>query len=291
MSEHSTAHGGVGAERDLAISATDGQTLAATEFLPTGDPRRVALVVPATGVPRGYYAAFARYLATQGMAALVWDWRGIGGSRPDTLRGFRATMRDWAVRDLGGALSAATERHPGVPLVAVAHSFGGQAIGLAPGRERLTRIVAVAAPSGYWRHYHRPWRYALALMWYGILPVSTLLLGYFPAKALGMGENLPAGVALEWARWCRSPEYLGDWGGHGAITAPMLALAFTDDPYAPPAATDALLDRYAAAAPTRRYLSPEDVGIASIGHFGFFREGRMPGLWGETAAFLLSDAG
>lgn len=272
--------------RELTVAATDGHLLAATEFLPAGDPRRAAIIAPATGVPRRYYAAYARYLASRGVAVLSWDWRGIGGSSPPSLRGFRATMRDWAVRDLGGALAATAERFPHLPLVAVAHSFGGQAIGLAPGRDRIVRMVTVAAPSGYWGHYRRPWRYALALLWYGLLPATTRTLGYFPARRLGMGENLPAGVALEWARWCRSPEYLGDWGGHGEMKAPILALSFTDDVYAPPAATDALHDHYVNATQTRRYIAPRDVGLKAIGHFGFFREGRVPELWSETADFL-----
>lgn len=277
--------------RDLTIQATDGLRLAATEFLPPThqeQPRRVALVAGATGVQRRYYAAFASYLAARGFAVLTFDYRGIGGSRPanGSLRGFRATMRDWAVRDLGGALAAVASRWPELPLSMVAHSFGGQAVGLAPGRERISRMVTIAAPSGYWRNYRRPFRYRLAALWYGVVPTCCLTLGYFPARRLGMGEDLPSGVAREWARWCRSPEYLGDWEGHRRLTVPVLALTFTDDAYAPPEATDDLHHRYASARVERRYVTPGDHGVQRIGHFGFFREGRVAELWGEVAGWL-----
>jgi hypothetical protein len=39
-------------------------------------------------------------------------------------------------------------------------------------------------------------------------PGFASTLGYAPMRALGMGENLPAGVARQWARWGRHPEHL-----------------------------------------------------------------------------------
>jgi predicted alpha/beta hydrolase len=118
------------------------------------------------------------------------------------------------------------------------------------------------------------------------MPLLTRALGYFPMRRFGMGEDLPAGVALEWARWGRSPEYLGDWSGHAALAAPILSFSFADDPFAPRAAVDALHARYGSRELARRHVAPADVGAARIGHFGFFRPGVAPGLWRETADWL-----
>ena len=67
---------------------------------------------------------------------------------------------------------------------------------------------------------------------------------------------------------------------------PVLALTFTDDAYAPREATDDLHDRYVSAHLERRYVSPEDHAVQRIGHFGFFREGRVAELWGEVVGWL-----
>src|SRR5918999_3011041 len=130
---------------DLTIPATDAFPLAATEF---GDParaERVVLVAPATGVKRKLYRPFAEFLAGEGFAVVTWDWRGTGDSRPASLRGFDATMRDWGERDLAGIIEWATVRYPTARLTAVGHSYGGQSIGLAPHRDRVRALVTVGA--------------------------------------------------------------------------------------------------------------------------------------------------
>jgi predicted alpha/beta hydrolase len=81
--------------QDTVVAARDGYPLAATVFTPEGTPHGAVLVASATAVPRKIYRGFASYLAERGFAALTLDYRGIGGSRPPSLRGFRARMRDW----------------------------------------------------------------------------------------------------------------------------------------------------------------------------------------------------
>jgi predicted alpha/beta hydrolase len=272
---------------EMVLPATDGYALAATRYGPAAPLERVVLVSPATGVKRRIYDAFARFLAARGMGVLTWDWRGIAGSRPSSsLRGFRATMRDWAERDLAGAIDWAAREHPGARLFAVGHSFGGQGIGLAPNAGRLAGMVTVAAQSGWWGHWPRPARYAYAGLWHVAVPLATSLFGYFPAKRLGAGEDLPAGVALEWARWCRSRDYLGDYAGHAALTAPILALSFSDDAFAPWTAVRWLHERYGSTDLTHRHVRPAEVGAREIGHFGFFRPGVAPPLWDEAAEWI-----
>ena len=79
--------------------------------------------------------------------------------------------------------------------------------------------------------------------------------------------------------------YLGDYDGHRQLRAPMLALSFADDPFAPQAAVAALHREYAGAAVRHRHLRPAEAGVSSIGHFGFFKPG-VPALWSEAAAWL-----
>jgi len=82
----------------------DRYPLAANLFLPSGAPRAAVVVAPAMAVPARFYARFAAYLAESGAAALTIDYRGIGGSRPKSLRGFPSSFHDWGEKDLAGAV-------------------------------------------------------------------------------------------------------------------------------------------------------------------------------------------
>jgi predicted alpha/beta hydrolase len=271
---------------EVVIPATDGFELAGSGFGDVPRAERVVLIAPATGVRRRLYRPFAEFLAGEGFGAVTWDWRGTGDSRPTSLRGFRATMRDWAERDLAGVIAWAGARYPRARLFVVGHSFGGQSVGLAPNRDRVCALVTVGAQSGYYGHWPRPQRYMYAALWRLAMPLATRVAGYFPARLLRVGEDLPRGVALQWARWCRTPSYLGDWSGHGAFKRPILAIGFMDDPFAPPAAIDALHAHYGSRKQQRWSIAPEELGAQQIGHFGFFRPGVSPTLWRDVADWL-----
>jgi predicted alpha/beta hydrolase len=271
---------------DVIIPAIDGFPLGGSEFGDASKAKRVVLIAPATGVQRRLYRAFAEFLAAQGFGVVTWDWRGTGDSRPMSLRGFRTRMREWGERDLAGVIDWASARFPQAKLTVVGHSFGGQAVGLAPNRDRIKAVVTIAAQSGYWGHWPRPQRYKYAILWYLAMPLVTRVAGYFPARFLRLGQDLPRGVALQWARWCRTPSYLGDWSGHRAFTAPILALSFADDSFAPRRSVEALLAEYGSRDQTHRHLTPKDAGVPAIGHFGFFRPNHVPGLWHSVAQWL-----
>jgi predicted alpha/beta hydrolase len=271
--------------RDLAVRALDGFGLAASEWTASSPPVAV-LMAPATGVRRRLYRAFADHLAGQGAAVLTWDWRGTGGSRPRSLRGFQATMREWGELDLGGTVAWARHRHPGARLGVVGHSFGGQALGLVPDPAVFDRAMTVAAQSGYWGHWPVSRRPLYLALWTVVVPVLCALFGYFPARRLGLGEDLPAGVARQWARWCRRRAYLGDWTGHERVRAPLLAVSFPDDPYAPPPAVVALHSHYRGADVEQRVVTARQAGVERIGHFGYFRLGDGHPLWAEAWAWL-----
>ena len=271
---------------DVTIPAADGFALAASEL---GDParaERVVLIAPATGVRRRLYRPLAEFLAAEGFGVVTWDWRGTGDSRPNGLRGFAGTMRDWGERDLAGVIDWAAARYASARLMALGHSYGGQAIGLAPNRERVRALVTVGAQSGYWGYWPRPRKYMYGALWYVAVPIATRVAGYFPARFFRLGEDLPRGVALQLARWCRTPSYLGDWSGHGAFTAPILSIGFMDDPFAPPLAVEALHVQYGSRAQQRWLIAPEELGAERIGHFGFFRPGVTPTLWRDVADWL-----
>jgi predicted alpha/beta hydrolase len=270
--------------RSIELPAADGFALRGTLYDAQSDS--ALIMASATGVKRRYYDAFARFVAERGTSVVTFDYRGIGDSRPASLRGFAGTMRDWGRLDLTGAIDwISQELHP-KSLVLAGHSAGGQIVGMAPNADRIDRLVFVCAQSGYWRHWPGFGRWRLGFLWY-TMPLISRLAGYFPSRLVGLGsEDLPRGVASQWAHWGRHPEYLfsdTDPRPYAKLTAPILAWSFADDTYAPRPAVDALLEHYSGATITRRHLEGPGVG-----HFGFFRQAKGEVLWNETIGWLRS---
>ncbi len=271
-------------DRTVSLTCADGTPLVGTWFL-GNTPKATIVLNSGTGIPRRFYARFAAWLAERGFAVLTYDYRGIGHSKPrGSLRGFKASMTLWAEQDMTAAIAWAKARHPELPLYVIGHSIGGQLLGLAQNTELVSGVVSVAASTGSWQSLSGSLRWLSAAMWYGVVPATTSTLGYAPTKKPGWGENLPAGVAREWATWCKSPDYFLPFlsGAQIARVAsfkkPWFSLAFTDDSIANETTVAALLRMYASLTPTVRWFSPEQVGAREIGHLGFFTLARRD-LW------------
>jgi len=143
---------------------------------------------------------------------------------------------------------------------------------------------------GYIGHWPATGRARLGLVWNVLVPSFAATLGYVPRWS-GIGEDLPGGVAREWARWCTSPGYLldhveGARERFARFTAPTLFYSFTDDDYAPRAAVEHYLATLSGAEQIHRRFAPADLEMDAIGHFGFFRPNAEPKLWRELARFF-----
>ncbi|MEF9673949.1 alpha/beta fold hydrolase [Pseudomonas sp. PCH446] len=180
----------------------------------------MVIINAATSVRCRHYSRFADYLFANGMDVITYDYRGIGESRPATLRGLKASWTDWGALDFEAMLQRAAREHPGQPIDVVAHSFGGCAVGLAASGPLIRRVVTVGAQFAYWRDYAPASRWKMFGKWHLIMPLLTGLYGYFPASAsagwktpppewYGTGARRPpatksAPVQASW-RHCRFP--------------------------------------------------------------------------------------
>lgn len=284
-----------GGARDVSIKTDDGHDLAATIFPAASGQRsrRAVLICSGTGIPRRFYAAYAEFLAGHGFDAVTFDYRGIGDSRPESLRGFAATMREWGERDVAAAIEGVrAELRPGRLLV-VGHSAGGWLTALAPNNDAVDAMIAVASMSGYWGNMKSPERYRLAVIWHVLVPLVVRVFGYLPGH-FGTKEDLPKDVALEWARWCRMRRYFFDDRRFDAqarmagLACPIRAYQIADDPWGTPAAMHAILNAYTHATVDYVEVLPAAIGVGAIGHFGFFRRHVGGALWAETAGWLAS---
>ena len=275
--------------RPLDFAARDGFKLGGTLYRPAQPNGRAVLVNSAVGVRQQYYSAFAAFLEERGFTVLTYDYRGIAASRHGHVRDLPARIRDWAQLDAAAALDELARAAPGARLLAVCHSFGGNGLGLVPGNERYAGALFVGVQSGYWRHWRGAGRVGMWFLTHVLLPGIAGVFGYVPAQVVGQGEDLPAGVAAEWAAWCRDPRYAaGALGSHGyaSFSAPIRSYCSADDGYAPRAAAEAILREYAAAPSELVMIDPAEHGGGRIGHFGFFRERFRGTLWREAAQWL-----
>lgn len=278
-------------QRDILIPTSNGFPLAGTLFEGKGD-KPLVLISSATAVPRGLYAAFAKASVQAGArAALVYDYRGTGGSVRPTGWKKRIAMRDWALIDMPAAAAALDAVAPGHDIVGVGQSFGGQALGLSGISERFRRYGMVATMSGYLKDLNDPW--AGARMSLVGVPLSFLFSDM--PRWMGLGEPIPASVFRDWARWCRHPDYffgdpsLVETARYKDVKTPILALGLTDDIWGTPKAVAKLMKRYENAPVEERWISPEDAGGQKIGHLGFFRSRFAEILWPQFIAWLLDE--
>jgi predicted alpha/beta hydrolase len=282
--------------RDLTISADDGYPLAATLFEAepgaSGRAAPIVIIGAATAVPRRYYAAFAKFLAASGARVLSFDYRGVGGSRPGSLIGFPARMRDWGILDIPGVLSWASAAYPDSPIHWVGHSYGGFGPGLAHNNRLIDRLLAVSSMTAYWRFMEGPERFRVALLMGAVLPAAAQLCGYFPGR-LNNAEDLPKGVLLEWARWCMTPQFLfGDETlperrHFATVRAPARFALVEDDQWVSFEGVRHLADQFPSAAETSIWrIGPADGNAREIGHVGFFRPEFQQTLWRAAHAWL-----
>ena len=293
---------------DEKITAADGFALGARLWTPAGSstPATVALINAGAGISAVYYDRFAAFLAQAGCPTIVYDYRGIGRSRPRSLRGFEASVEQWGSKDCAAVLDWVASRYPGAQRVVIGHSVGGFLTGFAQNGHLIDRMLLVSAHTGYWRDYAWRARFGMYLLWHVLMPAVTRVVGYFPGRRLHLLEDLPAGAALQWASrrmpnfwWnLRLPDGSPDAvlietliARFHAVRARTLALRFSDDPFATEAATDRILGLYANCTAKRVEIGPADVGGQAIGHFGFFRSRFRATLWGRVVDWLLDDPG
>lgn len=271
---------------EIFIKTAKQYSLAATKFISSKQANKTIVISSATGVLQKYYQKIALHFASLGYVVYTFDYSGIGksGSEIPQLKRNTSTLQEWGSIDQASIVQHAKDEYPNNKITLITHSVGGQVLGFNSNYHLLENVITVASQSGYWKEFkgiHKP---KMWLFWYGIVPILTPIFGYFPAKKLGLFENLPKAVVYEWAKWGKHKEYIA--GHHNSdhtyfnkLKIPILVLSFPRDNYAPKKMVDWLASQFTNATVDRRHLVPKELGIDEIGHFGFFREKFSDSLW------------
>lgn len=271
--------------KDLRIPTLDGVVIAAQLYQKVEHPSRVVIINSATAVLQGIYTKFADSLSKESVAVITYDYRGIGKSKYRSLKEETAPMSEWALKDAQAVFDYALQNYPQSAISMLGHSFGGQCIGLLNGVEKIDRILLVGAQVGYWRNFPmKSWPYLLSV-WYILFPLLIKIKGYFPAKSLNMGEDLPRNVAWQWRKWCLTPNYLFNEVGSSLpdnfakVHARGVVFFISDDTLAPEKSIRKLIPQYKNIHFTEYRLTPEQFGVPFIGHFGVFKSQFSNSIW------------
>lgn len=282
-----------GAAERVEITCADGTRLQG-HFLQAsgGTPGLPVLMCPATGVPQRFYLRFATWLSGQGHDVLVFDYRGIGLSLRGPLRASKATLQEWGQQDQVAALDWLLRRTGREQVLLLGHSAGGQMIGLLPNHHRVARLVGVSASTGWFRGMRLGFRLKARFGLRLAMPLSILVKGYGLSAALGLGENLPAGVARQWGQWCAAGGYATnavrrhpELDFHGQVRTPITVLHAFDDDIATPRTVADLLRTFPSAPKQTWQVKPAQHGLKSIGHIDWFRSSHQA-LWPMIAGAL-----
>lgn len=250
----------------------------------------VVLVLPAMGIPAGYYGPFVDDLARAGVTAAVADYPGQGEARPGVGRdhdhGYTEVAHDWLQR----VVEAVRREHDGA-LVVLGHSLGGHVLltHLAGDEPLADAAVLIGAGTPFWRT-HRGVRTLLQTQFMGLV---TRVRGFWPGDRLGFGGRQPRTLVREWAAFARTGR-LAPGGrpveaGLRGVSLPVLVVDLDGDDLAPPAAVDALVSKLPSAQVERFTFAkgPGDPG-RPVSHFSF---ARSPELIGERIAeWVLKNA-
>jgi predicted alpha/beta hydrolase len=270
---------------EVDIRCADGYLLRGHLFARHAGNGLPVLISPATGVRQHFYLRFARWLAEQGHDVLVFDYRGIGLSLHGRLKDNRATLADWGQLDQVAAIEWLLARTGSPELVIVGHSAGGQMIGLLPNHQRVARLVGISASSGWFKAMRPGFRLKAHFGMRVVLPLGTRLKGYGTTAILGLGENLPAGVARQWGQWCAAGGYATNavrhqphQDFHAQVRTPVTVLHAEDDDIATTGTVADLLRTLPSAPRHAHCLRPRDHGLRHIGHLDWFRQSHRA-LW------------
>ncbi len=260
---------------DVVITASDGQLLRATVYDPA-TPGPWLLINSAMGVRRRFYRHLAGQLREQGIGVITYDYRGMGDSVMAGAQAAPVRLEDWGRKDFPAVLGWLRESHAPARVVVLGHSVGGQLLGIAPAVREVDALVGVATQSGHWRHWDGLERLKVMSLWYVAIPLLTHLYTTFPSSRLGLGQDIPSGVARQWAEWGRDPDYIRSRTVgpqpqyHDEVRCPLRTYLIEGDHLASERALRAWHDWFPNAERELVNLGSHNREGQKIGHFGFF---------------------
>ncbi|MGZ5273712.1 MAG: alpha/beta hydrolase family protein [Kaistella sp.] len=264
--------------KELFLQTPDHFPIAVKIFEPEISNGKLLLINAATGVKQQVYFSFAKYMADAGFTVITYDYRGIGESKPQKMRGFEASMRIWGTVDFKTVTGFIRENYQDYTKFCLGHSVGALILGMNEDSVLFEKFIFVATQDAYIGHLS--WKVALtAAVGFGLaLPVTVILKGYFPAHRFGLGESLPKGTAYDWRTLIlhkKSTSRLYEKIGSDVskkLNQKTLIIHAEDDAWVTMKGMESLMNNaYPNLKKTYREIKVSESPKKEIGHINFFR--------------------
>lgn len=172
---------------------------------------------------------FAPYLAQAGYAVYALDLRGRGLSHPAIDKHSDHGQQETILEDIPQTLQWIQKRHPRLPMIWGAHSWGGVLIACVLARfpEWLPHLEAMLFFGSKRRVAASTWqrRLHIGLVWNHLSFGVTRTVGYLPGKRLGIGSDSETRRShAESVRWVKSKDWIGPDGFDYAQTLQAMTL-------------------------------------------------------------------
>lgn len=261
----------------LLLQTDDEIEITAHIFRPDESNHKVLLINSATGVKQQIYFSFAKFFAEQGFTVLTYDYRGIGLSKPEKMKGFQSSMKIWGSRDYKALTQFIIKNFPDHQKFCLGHSVGALILGMNKDSEIFNEFLFVGTQNAFFGNLK--WRTKIeAVLGFGIVqPLFTELFGYFPAHWFGLGESLPKNCAYDWRTLIlnrkstnklllKTDDYSKD------LNRKVFVIQAEDDAWLTEKGVKSLLnDTYPNLKPTFRLIKTSESEKGEIGHVNFFR--------------------
>lgn len=251
----------------------------------------LVIIFSATAVRRSYYRKFSEFICKSGFDVITFDYRGIGDSAYHNSVKNKFSMQDWGEKDSAAIIEWANKNVEPSHMYAVTHSAGGCMMGLAPNNNKIRGAFFVASQSGHWKYWTGFAKIKMFCIWNFLVPGLSRIFGYFPASKVGLGEDMSASLALEWARWGRANDYALKYAGRHNIdryAGRILSVSIFDDAFATKEAVDEAATWFPSARVKRQHVTKAEVANTPVGHFGYFSSRFTKSLWPIALAHLQS---
>ncbi|WP_312822239.1 serine aminopeptidase domain-containing protein [Epilithonimonas sp.] len=263
--------------QNINITTEDNYSLSVHIFEPQNPNRKILLINSATGVKQQIYFSFAQFFSEQGFTVMAYDYRGIGLSKPDKMKGFEASMRIWGTKDYKAVTNYIKTNFSDYQKFCLGHSVGALILGMNEDSEIFEEFIFVGTQNAFVGNLKFKTKIG-AYLGFGIAqPLSTKLLGYFPADWFGLGESLPSGSAFDWRTLILNRkstnkllEKSEDFSKN--LTQKVFVVRAQDDAWLTEKGVKSLLqDTYPNLKPIYRLIKTSESEKNEIGHINFFR--------------------
>ncbi|WP_312765147.1 serine aminopeptidase domain-containing protein [Epilithonimonas sp.] len=263
--------------KSINIRAEDHYSLSVHIFEPQNPNRKILLINSATGVKQQIYFSFAQFFSEQGFTVITYDYRGIGLSKPDKMKGFEASMRIWGAKDYKAVTNYIKTNFSDYQKFCLGHSVGALILGMNKDSGMFEEFIFVGTQNAFVGNLKFKTKIE-AYIGFGIAqPLSTKLLGYFPADWFGLGESLPSGSAFDWRTLILNKkstnkllEKSEDFSKN--LAQKVFVVRAEDDAWLTEKGVKSLLkNTYPNLKPTYRLIKTSESEKNEIGHINFFR--------------------